>query len=91
MQSADFIVAALVAIVCGTFAQLTSAYSRGGWWVHLGIGFAGAVIGVVVSRALNAPVIYNVQYRMIDYPIIYSVVGSALLLAALGFLIKPHR
>lgn len=91
MQLADFVMMGLVAIVCGTIAQITSPYSRGGWLVHLGIAFAGAVAGVVVSRYLNAPAIYDVKYRTTDFPIIYSIVGSALLLAMLGFLVKPQR
>ena len=91
MQFADFVIVALVAIFCGSFAQLTSGYSRGGWVVNLGIAFCGAVAGTVLSRSLNAPEIYSIRYRMLDFPIIYAVVGAALLLAALGFLIKPHR
>jgi len=83
MQSADFIMIALVAIVCGSVAQLTSGYSRGGWIVNLGVAFAGALAGTVLSRFLNAPEIYDLKYRMVDFPIIYSIVGSALLLAAL--------
>ncbi len=82
---------ALVAIVCGSIAQLTSGYSRGGWIVNLGVAFFGALAGVVISRELNAPVIYDVKYRMVDFPIIYSLVGSALFVAALGFLMKPGR
>ena len=64
--------------------------SRGGWIVHLGVAYAGALAGVVIARYFNAPVIYNVKYRMVDFPIVYSIVGSALLLAALGFLVKPE-
>lgn len=90
MQSADFIMIALVAIVCGSIAQLTSSYSRGGWIVNWGIAFFGALAGVVISRELSAPVIYDVQYRSVDFPIVYSLVGSALFVAALGFLVKPH-
>jgi len=90
MQSADFLLIALVAIVCGTIAHLTSGYSRGGWIVNLGIAFFGALAGVVLSRELNAPVIYDIKYRAVDFPIIYSLVGSALFVAALGFLVKPH-
>ena len=82
---------ALVALVCGTLAQITSAYSRGGWIVNLGVAFAGALAGVIVARYLHAPSIYDVSYRTINFPIIYSVVGAALLLAALNFLVKPNR
>lgn len=91
MQLGDFIMLVLVAIVCGSIAQLSSGYSRGGWIVNWGVAFFGALAGVVISRELNAPVIYDVKYRMVDFPIIYSIVGSALFVAALGFLVKPGR
>jgi uncharacterized membrane protein YeaQ/YmgE (transglycosylase-associated protein family) len=90
MQSADFILIALVAVVCGSIAQLTSGYSRGGWMVNWGIAFFGALAGVVLSRELNAPIIYDIKYRAVDFPIIYAIMGSALFVAALGFLVKPH-
>jgi len=90
MEPEELILIALVAIICGSLAQLTSGYSRGGWIVHLGVAFAGALAGVVVSRLLNAPAIYNIEYRQIDFPIIYSLVGAALFLGAIGFLVKPH-
>lgn len=91
MELADLILVALIAVVLGSLAQLTSGYSRGGWIVNLGVGFAGALAGVVLSRALNAPKIYNFEYRGIDFPIVYSLVGAALFLAAIGLLVKPGR
>ena len=63
MNSTDFLLALLVAVICGTIAQLTSGYSKGGWIVNLIIGFLGALAGVVVSRLLNAPVIYDLIYK----------------------------
>lgn len=90
MQSADFIMVAFVAIVCGTFAQLTSSHSRGGWIVNLGVAYIGASAGVILSRYFDAPVIYDMIYRNVDFPIIYAIVGSALFVAALGLLVKPY-
>ncbi len=91
MNATEVLLTLLVAVICGTIAQVTSGYSRGGWIVNLGIGLIGAVAGVIVSRSLNAPLIYNLKVRTADFPIIYAVVGSVLFLAAIGFLIKPSR
>jgi uncharacterized membrane protein YeaQ/YmgE (transglycosylase-associated protein family) len=90
MKPAELVLIALVAIICGSLAQLTSSYSRGGWVVNLGVAFAGALVGVIVSRLLNAPAIYDIEYRQIDFPVIYSLVGAALFLGAIGFMVKPH-
>ncbi len=91
MEPADFMMAALVGIVCGTAAQLTSGYSRGGWIVNMGVAFVGAILGASVARLLNAPSIYDFRYRMVDFPIVYSIIGSALFVGVLGFLIKPNN
>ena len=91
MNPVDFLLVALIAIVCGSLAQFTSGFSKGGLLVNIGVGFLGAMAGVVISRMLNAPTIYDLKYRMIDFPIIYSIIGCTLFLAAIGFLIKPHR
>ena len=91
MNWIDLTLIAAVAIVCGTVAQLTSGYSRGGCIVNLAIGFLGALAGVVVARSLNAPLIYDLQVQSTKFPIIYSIVGSVFFLAAIGLLVKPGR
>ena len=91
MNGISLLLAAVVAIVCGTIAQLTSGYSRGGWIVNLALGFFGALAGVVAARYFNAPEIYNLQIQTTKFPIIYSIVGSVFFLAAVGFLVKPGR
>ena len=91
MNPIDLLLSIPVAIVCGLIAQLTSRYSRGGCIVHLGVGFLGALVGVVVSRSLNAPQLYNLTIRSVDFPIIYAVIGSVFFLAAVGFFVKPNR
>lgn len=80
----------LVAIVCGTIAQLTSSHSKGGWILHPLIGFFGALAGVFVSRSLNAPVLYDVRIGSVLFPVIYSILGAVLFLAATGFFVKPE-
>ena len=91
MDYIDFLLAMGVALICGIIAQLTSGYSRGGWFVHLGLGYAGAVLGVYLSRSLNAPLVYNVRFGSTDFPVIWSLVGSVAFVAAIGFFIKPGR
>jgi uncharacterized membrane protein YeaQ/YmgE (transglycosylase-associated protein family) len=91
MTLIDFLLIVVVAILCGTVAQLTSGYSRGGWIVNLGIGFLGALAGVIVSRSLTVPKIYDLTVRTVNFPIIYAIIGSVFFLAAIGFFIRPGR
>jgi uncharacterized membrane protein YeaQ/YmgE (transglycosylase-associated protein family) len=87
----DLLLVVVVAIACGTVAQLTSGYSKGGWIVNLGIGFLGALAGVIISRMLNAPVIYDLQIGIRSFPLIYAIIGSVFFLAAIGLIVKPGR
>ena len=91
MNSTEFLLALLVAVICGTIAQWTSGYSNGGWVVNLIIGSLGALAGVVVSRLLNAPVIYDLIISGSRFPIIYCVVGAVFFVAGIGFIVKPGR
>jgi uncharacterized membrane protein YeaQ/YmgE (transglycosylase-associated protein family) len=90
MEPAELTFIALVAFICGSLAQLTSSYSHGGWIVNFGAACAGALVGVIVSRLLNFPAIYDIEYRQIDFPVIYSLVGAMLFLGAIGFWVKPQ-
>jgi uncharacterized membrane protein YeaQ/YmgE (transglycosylase-associated protein family) len=91
MNSTDLLLILLVAVIFGTIAQLTSGYSKGGWIVNLAVGFLGALAGVVVSRLLDAPVIYDLNISGSRFPVIYSVIGAVFLLAGIGFIVKPGR
>ncbi len=80
-----------VAIICGSLAQLTSKYSRGGWIVHLGLGFFGAAAGVAVARSLTVPLVYTLTVGKTDFPIIWALIGSVFFVAVIGILVKPGR
>jgi uncharacterized membrane protein YeaQ/YmgE (transglycosylase-associated protein family) len=89
MNAIDLILAVLVAVVFGTLGYLT--YSHGGWLLQLAIAFFGALAGAIASRSLHAPKIFDVAVQETQFPIIYSVIGSVLFVAAIGFFFKPKR
>jgi uncharacterized membrane protein YeaQ/YmgE (transglycosylase-associated protein family) len=89
MNLIDLSLIVLVGISCGTIAQLTSGYSKGGWIVNLAIGFFGALAGVFVSRSLNAPVVYDLKVATVNFPLIYCMLGAVLFLAAISLFMKP--
>jgi uncharacterized membrane protein YeaQ/YmgE (transglycosylase-associated protein family) len=91
MNLTDLSLMALVAIICGTVAQLTSGYSKGGWIVNLAASFFGALAGVVISRRLNAPVVYDLKVNTVTFPLIYSIIGAVFFVAALSLIVKPGR
>ena len=91
MKLIDLLLIALVGLVCGTLAQLTSRYSQGGWIVHLGVGIFGALAGVMVARSFEVPIVYMVSLENTNFPIIWAIIGSVFFVAVLGFFVKPNR
>jgi uncharacterized membrane protein YeaQ/YmgE (transglycosylase-associated protein family) len=81
MNLTDLSLMALVAIICGTVAQLTSGYSKGGWIVNLAASFFGALAGVV----------YDLKVNTVTFPLIYSIIGAVFFVAALSLIVKPGR
>jgi uncharacterized membrane protein YeaQ/YmgE (transglycosylase-associated protein family) len=91
MDLYDVLFVTVVALVFGTLAQLTSGYSRGGWIVHMGLGFLGASMGVAIARSFRVPLIFVITIMGREFPIIWAVIGAVFFLAAIGFLVSPNR
>ena len=78
----DFIILLIVAGICGAIGQAIGGYSRGGCLVSIALGFIGALLGMWLARALGLPELLSVG----GFPIIWSIIGSALFVAVLGLL-----
>ena len=84
MTLIDFLVLAVVAALCGMIGQSLAGYSLGGCLVSAVIGYIGAFVGVWVARAVGLPELITVSAGGSTIPVIWSIVGSALLVAALA-------
>ena len=87
MGLGDFLLLLLVAGVCGGLGQAIAGYSRGGCLVSIALGFIGAVFGMWLARELKLPEIATLQFGDgVAFPIVWSIIGAALFVAALGLL-----
>lgn len=91
MDLIDLGLIAAVGFICGTAGQLTSSHSRGGWIVNIVMGITGAGMGVYLSHQIGAPEILNLKFGNTNFPIVFSLVGSVLMVGFIGFLVKPKR
>jgi uncharacterized membrane protein YeaQ/YmgE (transglycosylase-associated protein family) len=89
MTVLDFLVLLAVAGICGALGQAISGYSRGGCLVAIVIGFIGAVIGVWLAQKLELPELFVIQIGNKPFPIVWSIIGSALFVALIGLLSTP--
>ncbi len=84
MTVLDLLVLLLVAGVCGAAGQALAGYSRGGCLASIAVGFVGALLGLWIAGILGLPELLTIQIGGNAFPIVWSVIGSALLVALLG-------
>ncbi len=84
MTLVDFLVLAVVAAFCGMIGESLVGYSVGGCFVSAVIGYIGAFIGLWVARQFGLPELLTVTVGGSSIPVIWSIIGSALLVAGLS-------
>jgi uncharacterized membrane protein YeaQ/YmgE (transglycosylase-associated protein family) len=90
MTVLDLLLLLLVAGICGSLGQAISGFSRGGCLVSIALGFVGAVLGVWLSRQLGLPELFSVQIGATAFPIVWSIIGSALFVAVITLLTRQR-
>jgi uncharacterized membrane protein YeaQ/YmgE (transglycosylase-associated protein family) len=88
MTILDLIILLIVAAVCGSLGMAISGYSRGGCLVSIALGFIGALIGMWLARVLSLPEFFTLELGGVQFPIIWSIIGSALFVAVLSLLTR---
>jgi uncharacterized membrane protein YeaQ/YmgE (transglycosylase-associated protein family) len=88
MTLLDLLLLLLVAGICGSLGQAISGYSRGGCLVSIALGFIGAVLGMWLARKLGLPELFPVQIGTTSFPIVWSIIGSALFVAVIALLTR---
>ena len=90
MTITDLVILLIVAGVCGSIGRAISGYSHGGCLVSIALGFIGALIGMWVARKLGLPEILPVRIGTTTFPIIWSIIGSALFVALISLLTRSR-
>jgi uncharacterized membrane protein YeaQ/YmgE (transglycosylase-associated protein family) len=88
MTLIDLLILLLVAGICGALGQAISGYSRGGCLVSIALGFVGALLGGWLARALGLPELLPVRIGGTAFPIVWSIIGSALFVAVIALLTR---
>ena len=84
----DLLILLIVAGICGALGQAISGFSRGGCLVSIALGFVGAVVGMWLARTLGLPELYTVHIGTTNFPIVWSIIGSALFVAIIALLTR---
>jgi uncharacterized membrane protein YeaQ/YmgE (transglycosylase-associated protein family) len=86
MTLLDLLILLLVAGLCGALGQAITGFSRGGCLVSIALGFVGAVVGMWLARAMGLPELFAVRIGTTNFPIVWSIIGSALFVAVIALL-----
>jgi uncharacterized membrane protein YeaQ/YmgE (transglycosylase-associated protein family) len=78
-----FLMLLLIAGICGAIGQAIVGF-RGGILVSIAVGFIGALIGIWLAGALGLREMFAVNIGGKTFPIIWSIIGSALFVALIG-------
>ena len=91
MTLTSLLVLLFVAGVCGSIGRTIAGYSHGGCLVSIALGFIGAIIGVWLADKLHLPHLFFVNVGGESFPIIWSILGSALFVALISFFTRRPR
>jgi len=91
MSVLDFVILLIIAAVCGAIGQALAGYSVGGCISSILVGFVGAFVGTWIAGQLGLPEIFAVNVGGRAFPIVWSVIGSALFVALLALLTRGPR
>ncbi len=91
MTILDFLLLLLVAAICGAIAQALVGISVGGCLVSAVVGFVGALIGMWLARQLNLPEVLTIHIGTQTFPIVWSIIGSVLLLFIISLFTRRRR
>jgi uncharacterized membrane protein YeaQ/YmgE (transglycosylase-associated protein family) len=90
MTLIDLIVLLLVAGLCGALGQAIAGFSRGGCLVSIALGFVGALLGMWLARQLGLPELIAIPIGTTSFPIVWSIIGSALFVAIITLLTRSR-
>ncbi len=90
MTLLDLIILLIVAGVCGSLGQAICGYSRGGCLVSIALGFVGALIGMWLARLMQLPELFSVNVGGTNFPIIWSIIGSAVFVAVISLFTRSR-
>lgn len=90
MSLLGFIVLLIIAAICGSLGQALAGYSRGGCLASIVLGFIGAYLGMWLAGQLGLPGIFSLNIDGQPFPIVWSILGAALVAAVFGFLSRSR-
>ena len=91
MTLIELVFVLVVAAVCGALGKAIAGFYPGGVLVSIGVGFVGALLGSWIARAAGLPDLFVIRVGATAFPVIWSIVGSALLVGLIALVSNRGR
>jgi len=91
MTILEFLILLVIAAVCGALGQAIAGYSLGGFVITTVVGFIGALLGTWMARLIGLPELLMVNIGGQPFPIVWAIIGSAVLAAIVALLTRRPR
>lgn len=91
MTLMEFLVLLLISAIAGGIGQSLVGFYLGGCFVSAVVGFIGAYLGAWIAREFGFPAFLVIDIGGRPFPLIWSVIGSAILALALGLITRLTR
>lgn len=91
MALIDLVILLCIAGLCGALGQAIAGSHRGGCLVSIALGFIGAIFGMWIARALSLPTVFVLETPGGNFPVVWSIIGSALFVTVLRMLDTRRR
>lgn len=86
-----FVLLVIIAAIAGSLGQAIAGYSLGGCLTSILVGFVGAFLGLWIARQFGLPEPLPITIQGETFPLVWSVIGSAVFTAVFGLLFRRRR
>lgn len=78
MSLIGFLILLVIAAICGAIGQALVGYSPGGCLLSIIVKFINAVLGLWIANLMGLPPLFTITVDGEPFPILWSIIGSAL-------------
>jgi uncharacterized membrane protein YeaQ/YmgE (transglycosylase-associated protein family) len=90
MSLTALLILLVVAGLCGSVGSVLAGHGHLGCIGSIALGFVGALLGAWISRQLHLPEMFAVHVGRESFPVVWSIIGSALFVGVLSFLTRQR-